>query len=1703
MNAFPLRRSLEIGLLAVVVAVLAPAIASAQADKSFPVSYYKQIRPIFQAHCQGCHQPAKPQGEYVMTSFAAMMKGGESEESPVVAGEADNSYLVELIIPSGDEAEMPKGKKPLSQTEINLVKAWIAQGAKDDTPEDTGPQYDMEHPPTYTAPPVVTSIDYSPDGKLLAVAGYHEVLVHKSDGSGVVARLVGMSERVESVRFSPDGKFLAVAGGKPARMGEIQVWDLAERELTLSVPVTYDTLFGASWSPDGTRIAFGCTDNTIRAIDAKTGKQLLYQGSHNDWALETIFSVDGSHVISVSRDRTVKLTKFKTQRFIDNVTSITPGALTGGVAAVARHPEIDAILVGGADGTPKIYRVHRITKRVIGDDANLIKKLSKQQGRVFSVAFSRDGKKAAAVSSFNGTGELRVHSVDFKVELPKELAKIAEKRTAQQNEAEKQRLAKYQTENTKQLSATIVNEGGLFTVAFHPDGTTLSVAGADGNVRLVDADSGKVTKTFSSVPLEQQTAVAADERETVPRPEGLFASETLPAGAQIASLSVEPAEFQVTHRFDSVQYVVTAKLASGEMLDVTRLVEVSINGDQVGLSPRRRLHAIKNGTAELAFSIAGKTARASVNVTAFDAPYRPNFVRDVMPAISRMGCNGGTCHGANKGKAGLKLSLRGNDPVFDIRAFGDDHASRRVNLASADHSLMLLKAAAEVPHQGGARSRPGEPYYEIVRQWIADGIEIDTQSPKGTSIDIFPKNPIVQSIGGTQQFRIVATYSDGATRDVTAETTIASGSIETTEVDIDGLVTALRRGEASIQARYEGSYAATTLTVMGDRTGFVWKQPPSNNYVDDLVWAKLQRTKTAASDLCTDAEFIRRISLDLTGLPPSADDVRAFLADTRPSREKRDELIDRLVGNDEYVDHWTNKWADMLQVNRKYLGVEGTKPLREWILKEVAANTPYDQFVYKILTAGGSNLDNPAASYFKIHRTPQDAMENTTHLFLGLRFSCNKCHDHPFERWTQDQYYETAAYFARINLKKDPKSGKKEIGRTAVEAGKPLYEIVSDMDKGEVTHDRSGKVTPPKLPYAAKYAADEKSSRREHFSRWVVSADNQYFALSYVNRMWGYLLGSGLIEPIDDLRAGNPPTNPELLDRLTEEFIKSKFDVRQLVKAICKSRTYQLSVASNKWNEDDKINYSHATARRLPAEVLFDTLHRATGSVTKIPGVPAGTRAAQLPDSGVKLPSGFLTAFGRPARESPCECERSTGMQLGPVMALVSGPTLDNAVNDPASEIAKLVGAEKDDRKVVAELFMRILNRPASDAEIKASLELLESLPGEHAQLQAALKAYEAEIAPRLAQETKAHQERIARDKSAVTAYEKEIAPREAELDRQQKDRIAKSDETLKAYVAGLPQKVAAWETSTDDKTTNWVTLDPTELSATGGAKLEKQKDLSILVKGKKDFTTYTIVTETDLVGVRGVRLEAMTDPSLGSKGPGRSPNGNFVLTEFEAKAAAKATPQQAKKIKLQNAQADFSQTTYDVKTAIDGKTPRINNGWAIAPKTGVEHKAAFEFAEAVGKEGTTILTFVLKHEFTDKQHSLGRFRLSVTNSAGPINLGGLPQQVVAVLNVKPEERNEAQKKTLMDYFRGQDAELKKHQKALADAKKPRPIDPKLQQLRDKLARTSKPLPIDPQLAQLRRAVDLSTKQLAKQRLTGAQDITWALINSPAFLFNR
>ena len=1690
--------------LALTATISAGSALGAEEDASNrPVSYWNDIRPVMQANCQGCHQPAKAKGDYVLTDVKRLIEGGESGDAAVVANEPDKSFLIEQITPKEGVAEMPPKDKPLHETEIALLRRWIAEGAVDDTPENAHQKYDMKNPPVYAVAPVITSMDYSPDGSLIAVAGFHEVLLHKSDGSGLVGRLVGLSERVESVSFSPDGTMLAVTGGLPGRMGEVQIWNVAKKELKFSVPVTYDTIYGASWSPDNKIVAFGCSDNTLRAINISDAKQVLFMGGHNDWVLDTVFSRDGKQVISVGRDMTAKHTEVETERLIDNLTSITPGALKGGIAAVDGHPTKDEVLVGGSDGVPQIFRLKRQTARKIGDNANVVRKFPAMKGRIWDVTFAKDGKRVAAVSSLNGSGTVNIYSAEYDSGIPDDIKKIFNKTP---NDGEKRKLAEYWAREVKVIHSIEVPDVEMFSVAFSPDGKTLAAAGADGKVRLIEVEQGKVAKDFVPVPVDGAT-VAVTNAEGGKRPlnrkrgKRVEISERKLSADEIASVTVEPQEIVFNKSTEYVQLLITATLKSGGVADVTRQVAFGAAGELVEVSDRGLVQPLKDGEGQLAVNAGNHKVEIVVKVAGVKAAVVPDYVRDVKPVISRMGCDAGTCHGAKDGKNGFKLSLRGYDPIFDVRAFTDDISARRVNYASPDDSLMLLKATGAVPHEGQQVTQPHSEYYKVIRDWIANGSKLADHKPVVKSIDVAPKNPVIQDVGGQQQIRVVATYTDGSKRDVTRESFIESANQDVGMHDDYGLMTTLRRGEVPVLARYEGAYAATTLTVMGDRSGFEWKEQLANGEIDKLVASKWQRMKILPSDLCSDEEFIRRVYFDLIGRPPKPLQLKLFLADPTDSQTKRAEVIDDLIGSPEFVQHWTNKWADMLMVNSKFLGGEGAKIYREWIRKEVEANTPYDEFARKILTASGSNKENPPASYFKIHRSADLLMENTTHLFLATRFNCNKCHDHPFERWTQDQYYEIAAFFAQVKLERDGKNAPKQnIGGTAVEGAKPLYEIAKDGEDGEVKHDRTGKVMPPAFPYLVKHEKPlatplKQPTRREKLAAWMTAADNQFFAKSYANRIWGYLLGTGVIEPLDDIRAGNPPSNPELLDYLTKQFVGNGFDVRKLIAEICKSRAYQLSLATNKWNEDDTINFSHAQARRLPAEVLYDAVYAVTGSAP-------GLKANEI-DAKQDTKSGLLATLGRPTRESACECDRSNDVQLSGVMALLGGPDIADAIADPKNAIAKLVAENKEDSALIEQIYLRVLNRTPSFGEIEAIQSSWAQIQIDHEAMMADLTQREKEWEPIGAQRGAERQAAIEGARKNITDYQPVHDAERKRLVEERQKKIADSKKAVTDYEATLAQKAEdyAAKTKVDEIGTQWHLITPASVTASDKSKVQVLPDGSVKGSGGERAFDYLVTGETKLTKITGIMLETVPDLDFNG-GAGLSKDGNLVITELQARWKKRGEGEKDNGLAFSDAKATHTQKDFDVKRAFDGNLDGGNKGWALhGTNLQLPHRAVFKLKDVMEGDAKGVdLSVSVLCRF--KTHPVGRFRIYITTDADPLSFG-IPAHVAEIVKTEKAQRSEEQNKRLAAWVGEGDAELQKRRWTAKGPYPAIPADKKLDELQKALKYAETPIEEDPRLIRFRKDVEMSAGQAKNPRLTAAQDLTWALINNPAFLFNH
>lgn len=749
----------------------------------------------------------------------------------------------------------------------------------------------------------------------------------------------------------------------------------------------------------------------------------------------------------------------------------------------------------------------------------------------------------------------------------------------------------------------------------------------------------------------------------------------------IVKIQTHPDRLVLSSIRDARSILVSGQTADGKTIDLSDSATRTAGGPQITVDKEGYVVPVAVGATELVVTAGGQTLKVPVEVKDV-TPQPTDFIRDVEPFMAKVGCNAGTCHGAQQGRKGFKLSLRGYDPVYDYRALVDDVSGRRFNRANPSDSLMLQKPTQGVPHEGGFLFDEDSRAYKLIHQWIAEGCKF-SEATRPAKLEIFPKSPILERSGSKQQMLVIATFADGTSRDVTRDAIFESSNFEVATVAGTGLVKAIRRGETAILVRYEGTYASNTLLVLGTREGFAWKDSPEFNFVDTHVNNKLKRLKIQAADLCTDAEFLRRVSLDLTGLPATGEQTKAFLNDARDSRTKRLAKIDELLDSPDYVDHWTLKWSDLLLSNRKFINEQGVWAFRNWIREQIATNRPYNDMVYDLMTASGSTLENPPANYYRIAREPRELMENMTQVFVGTRFVCAQCHDHPFEKWTQTQYYQLSAFFGGVGRKG---------GRKAEE------EVVYDMrSPGQVIHAGTGKPAAATFPFQIESVDLNTDVPRIKLARWLTTKDNPYFAKGLSNRYWSYLNGKGIIDPVDDIRLSNPPSNPELLDNLTSDFVASGFNLKHLLRTIASSHTYQRTFVTHHWNEDDDVNYSHATPRRLAAEQLYDAIMTATGAPTNLPGVPGGFHASQLPDASASV--AFLDMFGRAPRESPCECERSSEVSLAQTLTLINGPTISEAIIHPQGLIARLVNAKAEPKQMVDEIYLSVFNRMPADAE--------------------------------------------------------------------------------------------------------------------------------------------------------------------------------------------------------------------------------------------------------------------------------------------------------------------------------------------------------------------------------------------------------------------
>jgi len=764
------------------------------------------------------------------------------------------------------------------------------------------------------------------------------------------------------------------------------------------------------------------------------------------------------------------------------------------------------------------------------------------------------------------------------------------------------------------------------------------------------------------------------------------------AGPAPVRIEVFPAEIHLSGARDRQSVVVQATWADGITRDATDSATFTPADPTVLRREGSTFRPAADGVTTLAVGFQGLTAAVPVDVRGASGDPPASFRLDVMPVFLKAGCNTGSCHGAARGKDGFRLSLFGFDPEGDHHRLTREMPGRRVNPALPEDSALLEKSVGAVPHTGGKRFGAESEHYATLRRWIDAGAPNDDPAklPKVVGVELYPKGGVLDGPGATQRLTARATYSDGTDRDVTKLAVFLTNNETSAVVDDAGLVTAGARGEAFVMARFDTYTVGTQWVVLPKGLAFEYPAEPAGNPIDDLVAAKLRKLRVAPSELCDDRTFLRRLYIDVVGLPPTGDDTDRFLSD--PGADKRARLIDELLARKEFSEIWVNEWAELLQVKSSpTISYKAMYLYYNWLVERLSRDTPMDEMVRDLLGASGGTFKSPATNFYQGTTDTLALSENVAQVFMGMRVQCAQCHNHPFDRWTQDDYYGFAAFFAQVGRK----------------AGEDQREtIVFNSYGGEVNHPVGGRRMAPKfLGGAAPDTAGK--DRRVELARWLASKENPWFATSFANRVWAHFLGAGVVEPVDDFRVSNPASNPELLEELGRRFTASNYNLKALARDVCNSRTYQRSTRRNESNAADERNFAHAAVRRIKAETLLDVISAVTETRDKFPGLPAGARAVQIADGNSS--TYFLTTFGRATRETVCSCEVKMEPTLSQALHLLNGRTVNDKLRQ-GGVVPRLVATRKFPEERVNDLYLRCLSRPATRRELDA---LLPAFPAE------------------------------------------------------------------------------------------------------------------------------------------------------------------------------------------------------------------------------------------------------------------------------------------------------------------------------------------------------------------------------------------------------
>jgi hypothetical protein len=770
------------------------------------------------------------------------------------------------------------------------------------------------------------------------------------------------------------------------------------------------------------------------------------------------------------------------------------------------------------------------------------------------------------------------------------------------------------------------------------------------------------------------------------------------------AISATPSQFLLIGAQAQQQLLVSGEYDDGIAADLTRTATYrSLDANIADVSPSGVVTPKRSGTTTIEVRAQDQIANVQVTVYRADETLAADFRTDVIAALSRAGCNQGACHGSPQGKDGFMLSLRGYDPAFDLQTLTRDAGSRRTNVLQPDASLILLKGSGRVPHGGGVRFRPSDPSYQTLRAWVEAGCS-DSKPPRQLlELETYPAVRTLHPESREQQILALARFDDGTTIDVTRLAVFSTRLDPAVKVSDDGLVQFSHTGEATILVRYLQQVRSVRLRYVDRDPEYTFRGPAAHNEVDEHIFARQRSLQLQPAPPVAEEVFLRRVYLDTIGTLPTPEESREFL--DSPAADKRAQLIDRLLNREEYSLFWALKWADVMRGNRNTVSQRGVHSMHRWLVSNFAQDRPLSEQAREIITAQGNTLHRPAANFFRIAPTPEEAAESFAQLFLGMRMQCAKCHNHPFESLTQSDYYGLAAYFARVKIKG------KQFG---------LDDEIVYLDRnGEVQHPLTRRNLEPAMFGASAGAIQPEEDRRGRLADWLTSPDNRMLAKSTVNRIWFHLLGRGIVDPVDDFRETNPPSHPELLDALAQQFIDGGYRFKPVLRTILNSHTYQQSAEGPEQSRlaaNPARYFTRASVRMLTAEQAIDAVSSAVGVPEKFPGYPVGTRAIELAEGAVD--NHFLMAFSRPLRDAACDCAREEEPSLGESLHLLNNNSLVKKIESPESHLGKLLAEDRPTDAILEQMYLAALSRRPTAAELKLCQEHLAAVGDRRTALQ-------------------------------------------------------------------------------------------------------------------------------------------------------------------------------------------------------------------------------------------------------------------------------------------------------------------------------------------------------------------------------------------------